>query len=88
MSKNAVKYTAYSEPMNSTNAVAGLERNPVIGEWMNRVIHSRGPGGLPGPAVGSTRSASVTGAPRTSSTGANMFSVMCSTMCTLNMADP
>ena len=37
---------------------------------------------------GNARSASVTGAPRTSSMGTNMFSVMCSIMWMLNIADP
>ena len=88
MSNNGVKYTAYSEPTNNTNAVIGFDRNAVNGEWTARTIHSRGPGGAPGAALGSTRRANVMGAPSTSRTGTNMFSVMCSTMCMLNIAEP
>ena len=88
VSNTGVKYTAYSEPTNKTNAITGYEVNEVIGECTRRRIHSRGPGSSPGRADGSARSARVTGAPSTSSTGTNMFSVMCSPMCTLNIADP
>ncbi len=42
----------------------------------------------PSPAGGRARSAKVTGPPSTSSTGTNMLRVMCSPMCTLNIADP
>ncbi|SHV12478.1 Uncharacterised protein [Mycobacteroides abscessus subsp. abscessus] len=48
--------------------------------------HSRSPGGSLLPAAGSTRSSSVTGPPSTSSTGTNIESIMCATMCMLNMA--
>ena len=58
------------------------------GEWTARTIHSRGPGGAPGAALGNARNANVTGAPRTRSTGTNMFSVMCSIMWMLNIAAP
>ena len=66
----------------------GLDRNAVKGEWTARTIHSRGPGGSPAAALGNTRRANVTGAPSTNRTGTNMFSVMCSIMCTLNIAEP
>ena len=48
--------------------------------------HSRGPGGSSPPAAGSARSASVTGAPSTSSTGTSIDSSMCAAMCMLNIA--
>ena len=48
--------------------------------------HSRGPGGRSLPAVGNARSARVTGAPSTSSTGTNIDNIMCAAMCMLNMA--
>ena len=86
MSNNGVKYTTYSDPTNSRNATTGWERNPVSRECTTRSSHSRGPGIEP--LTGSARRASVAGAPSTSSTGTNMFSAMCSTMCTLNIADP
>ena len=50
--------------------------------------HSRGPGGRARPAAGSARSASVTGAPRTSRIGTSIDRIMCSAMCTLNIAGP
>ena len=48
--------------------------------------HSRGPGGSSPRAAGSARSARVTGAPNTSSTGTNIDNSMCAAMCMLNIA--
>ncbi|CKT56284.1 Uncharacterised protein [Mycobacterium tuberculosis] len=66
----------------------GCDRKVVTRECSSQVSHSRAPGGRPSPVTGSTRSASVTGPPSTNRTGMNMFSVMCSAMWTLNIAEP
>jgi hypothetical protein len=57
-----------------------------IQERVNASSHSRGPGGLPAPATGSARNASVTGPPSTSRIGAIIDNSMCTAICRLNIA--
>ena len=78
----------YGALTKSANAVTGWVSTFANGLCSAASSHSRGPGRLSRARRGQGRSASVIGAPSTSSSGAIMLSTMCCVMCRLNAARP
>ncbi len=82
-----MKYSPYRLAMNSGMVNSGCEIIRVYRLCSSATSSSRGPL-RPRPADGRARSASVTGAPRSSRIGESMLITMCWTMCTLKSTMP